>query len=406
MTRPLRVFLCCQQSPHRYAIPAYAFWAEYFRGAFAEAGWSCIEAPECDWAQGMLPLDESAMAAWRERTWGAAVALLRREHARARVDFFLSYLFPRQVSGTAIAEIRALGIPCVNFFCDNVREFRRVPAEYRGFDLHWVPEHAAVALYECARLPYLHAPMACWVPPALRGPVETETLPITFTGTRDEQRERLFAEALRLGLKIDLRGPGWESPAAPPPRAANPWQLVCRQLHFARQEGWPALLRKCSRALRPPPPAAFDFAPYAKPALFGDAYWPALRQSTVCVGVNRYPSWRYPIDRPNTYSRLRDIEAPMVGACYLTEWAPGLDQLYDLGSDIETYRGAAELVEKARALSSDAERRKKLRANAQRRALHDHSIPRTLTRIAQYLGCPSVVLLHKTSTGGPPVERR
>jgi len=393
MARPLRIFLCCQQALRRHAIPAYDFWSGYFRNGLAEAGHTCLEAPGCDWAEGLLPLDDDQRQVWQERTWNAALEWLRREHAREPVDFFLAYLFPNQVLPAAVAEIRGLGIPCVYFFCDNVREFRRVPAAYHGFDLHWVPEFKAVALYQRADLPWINAPMACWVPPRQRLPVETETLPVTLLGTRDAQREMLLAEVLRLGLPVDLRGPGWESAAtahpAPPPSARTPATLLGRQWRFATQHGFPALLRKSWLALHPRPPVAFDFTPYAKPPLFGDAYWPALRECRVCLGVNRYPSLRFPFTRPDTYSRLRDIEAPMAGACYLTEWTEGLDQLYELSVEIETYRNATELVAKARALAADPLRRKKMRAAGQQRALRDHSISRTIQRIAARLGLPS-----------------
>ena len=391
MLRPLRIFLCCQQSRQRHAVPAYAFWADYFRGAFAEAGHTWIEAPECDWAAGLVSATRLAENNWAERTWTAAIECLRREHARQPIDFFLGYLFPQQVLPAAVAEIRALGIPCVNFFCDNVREFTRVPASYHGFDLHWVPEHKALPLYARDDLPTLHAPMACWVPPQWRTPVAAESLPVTFVGTRDELRERLFAAAFARGLHAELRGPGWESaattPAPPPPRAKNVLELARRQLAFAHQHGTAALARKYARTLRPPAPLDFDFAPYVRPAQFGDAYWPALRECSVCLGVNRYPSLRFPPDQPDTYSRLRDIEAPMAGACYLTEWTEGLDQLYEPSVEIETYHDTAELVAKTSELAADAPRRARLRAAGQRRALAEHTIARTMETIAQRLGC-------------------
>lgn len=391
MPRPLRIFLACQQSTIRHAVPAYSFWSDYFRHALAEAGHTCLEAPACDWAAGLRPAETLASDGWLERTWTSALDFIRREHARQPIDFFLGYLFPSQVLPAAVAAIRALGIPCVNFFCDNVREFRHVPAVYHGFDLHWVPEHKALPLYTRDRLPVLHAPMACWVPPAQRVPVTHESLPVTFIGTRDEQRERLFAAAFTLGLSAELRGPGWDSaasiPVHAPPRARHPLTLLARQYAFARQHGPLALVRKHVRSLFPPAPLPFDFTPYARPAQFGDAYWPALREASVCLGVNRYPSLRFPLDEPDTYSRLRDIEAPMAGACYLTEWTEGLDQLYELGTEIETYRTASELVDKSRALAHDAPRRAKLRQAGQRRALADHTIARTLDSIARQVGC-------------------
>ncbi len=390
VTRPLRIFLACQQSTRRHAVPAYAFWAEYFRHAFAEAGHTCLEAPACDWAEGLLPADARPTHDWADRTWSSALDTLRREHARQPIDFFLGYLFPQQVFPAAIREIRAIGIPCVNFFCDNVREFRRIPAPFREFDLHWVPEFNALSLYQRAGFPFLHAPMACWVPPAQRLPPGPETLPPTFVGTRDEVRERLFADAFSLGLSADLRGYGWDGTTPPPPAAASsPGGLLRNQWHFLRLHGPRALGRKLARRLLPPPPLTFDFSAHVRPMPVGDDYARVLRESTVCLGVNRYPSPRCPLHRPDTYSRLRDLEAPMSGACYLTEWAPGLETLYDLGTEIETYRTAAELVEKSRALVADPARRGRLRAAGQRRALADHMIPRTLTRLAERLGCRS-----------------
>ena len=76
----------------------------------------------------------------------------------------------------------------------------------------------------------------------------------------------------------------------------------------------------------------------------------------------------------------------MLGACYLTEWAPGLDDLYDIGSEIETYRSASELVEKSSRLVSDPAHRMSLRKAGQKRALADHSIRRSIERVAEFLG--------------------
>ncbi len=76
----------------------------------------------------------------------------------------------------------------------------------------------------------------------------------------------------------------------------------------------------------------------------------------------------------------------MLGACYLAEMAPGLEDLYEIGAEIESYRNAGELVEKAERLQSDAPMRLRLRQNGQRRALSDHTIARSLKRIVERLG--------------------
>jgi hypothetical protein len=388
MTRPLRIYLCCQQDLRPQPVPAYRFWAASFRAAFAEAGHACLEAPGCDWAEGLTPQAPEAHGAWREATWQRAVDWIRLEHARQPVDLFLSYLYPGQVEAGGVAELRALGIPCVNFFCDNVRLFRRAPAEFRGFDLHWVPEAAARELYRRADLPFLHAPMPCWVAPQWRTTPAVESLPPTFVGTRDEQRERLFARAFALGLTMDLRGTGWAGepvPWADPPRGRG-FRLLANQWEFASRHGFPALARKFARRVFPPEPIACDFAARAKEPCWGDDYFRVSRECRVCVGVNRYPSLRRPIDRPDCYSRLRDIEAPMAGAAYLTELAPGLGELYEIGREIEVYRDAGELAQKVETLGRDGPRRRMLRELGQRRALGEHGIATTVAKIASRLG--------------------
>ena len=78
----------------------------------------------------------------------------------------------------------------------------------------------------------------------------------------------------------------------------------------------------------------------------------------------------------------------MLGACLLTEHAPGLEEMFDCESEIEIYRTAKEMVEKIAILKGDKERRARMRRSAQARALSDHSLPRTLGRIAEFLGLP------------------
>lgn len=75
----------------------------------------------------------------------------------------------------------------------------------------------------------------------------------------------------------------------------------------------------------------------------------------------------------------------MLGACYLTEYASGIAELYDIGSEIATYRNADEMIGKIRQLEADPALRKKLRTNGQKRALKDHTIPNSINKIRQAL---------------------
>jgi len=92
------------------------------------------------------------------------------------------------------------------------------------------------------------------------------------------------------------------------------------------------------------------------------------------------------LQSPLSYSRLRDIEAPMTAACYLTEWTQGLDRFYELGKQIEIYRTAEELVAKLRELQAEPQRRQALRIAGQKQAQGELSVPRSLDKVARALG--------------------
>ncbi len=387
----MRIFLSAQQALRPHAVPAYAFWGYYFRHGLAEAGHEIVEAPGVDWAEGLTAMAPAARAHWLAQTWDRTVDFLRREHARQPVDFFLGYLFPDQVEPAAIAALRTLGIPCVNFFCDNVREFTRVPDSFAGFDLHWVPEAEARALYTRARLPFVYAPMPMWVSPEFRQPATTETGGVAFVGSHDALREDLLGAAVAAGLPLHLYGAGWR-PEAEAGAAANTTAprsgMLRNQFAFLRRHGLRGFAMRATYQLHRPRPR--DWIDHCwQPAASHSDYTRITRESPVVVGITRYPGFRHSFRHPGRYSRLRDIEAPMLGACYLVERAPGLADLYDLETEIATFASAAELVAQAERLQRDPARRRALRERGQRRALADHTIARSIQKIAAKLNLPA-----------------
>jgi hypothetical protein len=382
----MRILLSCQQALKAHAVPAYAFWEFYFKNAFQEAGHEVVEADGVDWAEGLTPLSREGRAAWLERTWTRTVETAASLHRSKRIDLFLGYLFPYQVDPSGIRSLRAMGIPCVNFFCDNVREFTRVPASFREFDLNWVPEAEARALYSGAGLPFVYAPMPMWVRPELRNIPETEAGDALFIGSHDDLREELLGEAVERGLSLQIYGAGWRGGTPGGVDAHRGFlRTAANQAEFLRTEGLRGWGMRATYQFRRRRSREW-IGRHLLPPVYGDAYFKALREGRVIVGINRYPSFRWTFSNPHRYSRLRDIEAPMVGGCLLTEAAPGLEDLYEIGAEIETYRDASELVEKTARLLADPAGRLSLRRLGQARALADHTIARSLERITQRLG--------------------
>ncbi len=365
--------------PH--PVPSYRFWQHYIKNGIAEAGMSYVEVPEVDWAEGLVYEEGSvALQIWQERSWQATINYIKAN--RQNIAIFLSYLYPKQILAEAIEQIRKMGIPCVNFYCDSVREFKAVPAKFGIFDLIWVPEYEALPMYRKAKIKHINLPMPMWVEPQLRyRPLLHEIQGISFIGSKDILRENLLGQAIQKGLPVSVRGAGWLAQSAAPvfvPGSA--YQKLINQVNFAKQQGFSGLAIKGLQQLTKFPviPVADDHI-YPSPDF--DEYINITQSSMVTLGINRVPTFKRTHNKPLTYSRLRDIEAPMLGACYLTEYCEGIEQLYDTDNEINVYRTVDELVQKATELLSNKEKRDKLRINGQQRVLNDHAIPSSLEKI-------------------------
>jgi hypothetical protein len=182
-----------------------------------------------------------------------------------------------------------------------------------------------------------------------------------------------------------------DSPAKAPsiPMPPSTQARTAAWVEFIQRQGAAAAMRRVMSRFEKP--VVCDFSRNVRPMPGQDEYQTILAQSAVSLGINRYPSFRHSAKRPGTYSRLRDLEAPMLAACYLTEWTEGLDQLYDLQSEIATYRNAEELVATARELLRDEHRRRTMREKGQRRALSEHTVARTMEKITESLGLSPTV---------------
>ncbi|HTI60954.1 glycosyltransferase [Mucilaginibacter sp.] len=381
----MNIFLSFFQSEYRHPIPAYDFWQYYLKNGIEEAGVKWAECPGADWALGLVPKDKHGQQKWKDDTWGKTVEWLKKNPA----DIFLSYLYPQQVDISAVKEIQKMGIPCVNFFCDHIRDFKTLPPEFKVFDLTWVPEYQAVDFYKKAKRPFLNLPMPMWVEPKRRVAGEEKLEQVTFIGSRDIQRVLLFEEVMHLDPKLPLKiyGNSWEQGGTAFREPGSGYTLskkVKYNLDFIKKHGLAAYYRKVEhRGIQKK--LKNNLGPVVNSSPGFEDYNLLTTRSMITLGVNRYPSFNFPSSKPGTYSRLRDIEAPMLGACYLTEYASGIAELYDIGSEIATYRNADEMIGKIRQLEADPALRKKLRTNGQKRALRDHTIPNSINKIRQAL---------------------
>jgi hypothetical protein len=85
----------------------------------------------------------------------------------------------------------------------------------------------------------------------------------------------------------------------------------------------------------------------------------------------------------------RDFEVPMSGALYLTQDNPELAQVFEVGRELLTYRGADDCAATIRSMLADPERAQSIRDAARARCLRDHTYRARWMQVLRTLGALS-----------------
>lgn len=134
--------------------------------------------------------------------------------------------------------------------------------------------------------------------------------------------------------------------------------------------GWrPVLIGRLQRLLAPAGVEVACFGPRWPAGPLSDEELVRLySRSRINLGFGGVAS-----SRRLTCLKGRDFEVPMSGGLYLTQHNPELEQVFDIGREIVTYRDEADCARIIRELLGDPERAAAIRRAARARCLRDHT---------------------------------
>lgn len=335
-------------------------WTRHFYEGLASAGVEVVVPRHVsfDWAR---PLAAISSASSHHRQ--IAMARLREQIeacAGQGLDAVISYCFSQDVDLELVEYVRALGVPWVNFYCDSLHAFEHVEALARSTDLNWFVESEANADYERLGVPHLCAPYAL-NPTAL--PDATCDHPVralSFVGTAHRDRIVTLVALRAMGVDFEVGGHGWDSLVA---QRGRPFPRGFVR-HMARRIARKALAGR----LR----GYFDDTELID-YLRGCQTLLGLSQSGGSLGLGR------------GYLKLRDIELPGMGCCYLVQHSVDVERAFDVGQEICTFRTLSEARSLARELAADPSRCRSLGLRARKRVLGSHSWAARLPQIEDAL---------------------
>ena len=305
-------------------------------------------------------------AAVSERLWDQ----IRTARAGRGLDAVISYCFSSDVDPALIGRTVDMGIPWINFFCDSTYAFDFVEALARVASLNWFPERAADARYRALGRPVLCRPYAVNPAALPEASCETAEHALGFVGAPNGSRIRHLAGLLLFGWRTAVRGEGWRRPRAAP-TAPRPHRPASTDFRTRGRLGERILVRALMPLVRDG----------ARP-LTDDEMMPFLSRCRVVLGLNegRDLNGVY-----QSYMKLRDVEFPGHGCCYLTQHNEDVEHAFDVGREVLTFRQVAEAASLVRRSVRHPKDARAIGRAARRRVLAEHTWAARLAELARAL---------------------
>jgi len=376
----VRIFLTLAVATNA-AAPGNRVWDRYLRETLVEMGHDVVLCRAEDGQRAMATADAALRAAFSERL----AAEFARGHAERHFDLVFAYLMDGMVEPAVIDQIRAAGVPTVNFSCNNVHQFDLVDELAPHFDRNLHAERDVAEKFHAVGATPLWWPMAA--NPRYAHPVDVpRTLEASFVGGNYALRARYVLSLLERGVDVHAYGPRWTLAG----RRRRFKRRLRRDLTLARawtsyrgeRKAWRTRARQIdvTRTLTGSYPA------HLHDPIDDDAVIRLYSASHVSLGFlevyDRHDA-AAPVLR---HVHLREFEAPMSGALYATNYCDELGEYFEPGSEVVVWEGADELAEKVRYYVAHREEADKIRAAGRRRALACHTYQRRFVGLFDALG--------------------
>ena len=288
------------------------------------------------------------------------------------LDLFFGYFYASVVYPETIDLIRQSGVPTVNFSCNNVHQFELVEPIAAHFDVCMVPERAALERFRAVGARPVRIQLAA-NPRVYRPYPEPRIYDVTFVGQRYADRAEFLDHLYRHGVQVRAWGAGW--------RPHKRLDLASVKAAVAlvedeRLDGVQRLIRQArcgsSARLQRDLTRCIDTSAYGGPRLLHRDLIRTFSRSRISLGFATAGASHGAACRV-THLRLREFEAPMSGALYVTEYQQELEEYFAVGRELLAYTDRDDLLDQVRYYLAHPEHAERIRRAGHHRALRDHT---------------------------------
>jgi hypothetical protein len=302
-----------------------------------------------------------------------------------RIDLFFGYFYSSVVYPETIDLIRKSGVPTVNFSCNNVHQFDLVRDIAARFDACVVPEAAAQERFHRVGARPIRIQLAA-NPRVYRPYAVPRTFDVTFVGQCYADRAEFLDYLHRNGVAVRAWGAGWQ----PRKRLDSAHMKAAFALvEDERLDGLRRIARarlmRTRRPTAPEPVEIIDTSAFGGPRLLQRDLVRMFSRSRLSLGFATAGD-SHRTEKRLTHLRLREFEAPMSGALYLTEHQPELVEYFEPGKEVLTYADRQHLLETAHFYLAHQEQAEQVRRAGFERARREHTWRHRFIQLFRALG--------------------
>lgn len=278
------------------------------------------------------------------------ISVFRKEHLIKGFDLIFTYVTIKDIEASVFQILKSFGIPLVNFSCNNTHQFHLVEGISKYFDYNLHSEKDAGMKFIRIGANPIWFPMAAnpkyYYPKS--GPFKYE---ISFIGAAYAKRAYYIKYLTTLNYCVNCFGPNWliNKPYSELKYIRNEAKRVYNLLNLIFVKN-PVKRYIISSSVH-----YYDLITSLRKLNAHNFHLPVsdnemisiINQSQINLGfLEVFSINNDPGEITKQHIHLREFEIPMCGGLYLTNYMDELEEFYQLGVEIETYKNEYELGDK------------------------------------------------------------
>lgn len=363
----MRIYYAAAASPNYWGLPDSKLWDVNLYQPLLDLGHDVVRfrydfGPHNNHLDPLDPGQKQFIDANRPRLGEELLRQVRAAHRRAPLDLFFSYFYSAYVHPDVIPEISKMGIPTVNWYCNGSYQFDLVKEIAPAYDFCLVPEKFRMEDYRRAGANPIYCQEAA--NPNVYKPYEDlePQYDVTFVGQRYGNRPDYVKRLIKAGVDVRVWGPRWNQPPK-------------------KVDADPGLDAELSMRVGPP--------------LSDEELVRMYSRSRISLGFSAVAKVPGDGSPPIKQVRLRDFEAPMSGAFYMTEYFEELAEFFKPDEEVVFFNDADELADKAKFYLANPIERERIRIKGMIRARLRHTWHARFEQVFAKMGLPGRVANRK-----------